>query len=491
MMVPMGCIFGICRTTVLLLVRCIFWFWCGTYAWFVTISKFYTNKNEDSARFLPFMPASEFVRKKEQGISFTLQHSPPTLIVKMARKGKRKSTDVSKSSSGDSKKKDNNPAPSETSLTSSIFGDASANNEGGGSLSTSIFGNLASSGTNDGLFASAEKFQNLSNKRVQQNKEKTKVDSCTILKLSRQEIIEARVTRIKSKETIKITDSVTVDVPETSDIDCLDQREKEQVLRGRIKMFSIQCETIMRENGVVIIRSNDRMIEKELMKSLTTKSSAIEDEICSKLKGKGHAFLASADDSTHFKYSEVASRCLGRLDIRYSMDAQPFNDDKVVSNAFIKPVVNALLGDDAKLVYAGLILSFPGSSDQPWHRDGTALFTDDEFPLDQSLPPYALNVFIPLDDVTSDVGPTEFCVGSHYRKKAIEVMKHIANGNESRANIIGPLLKTGDALIYDYRVCHRGTQNLAKKKTRPMLYLMYSRPWFFEHINFGDERLFD
>jgi len=408
--------------------------------------------------------------------------------VNMARK--RKSRDVSKSSSGDSKKKDNKPAPSSTSLTSSIFGDACAN-EGGGSLSAaSIFGNLASSGTNDGLFASAEKFQKLSKKRVQQNMEKTKIDVCTIPKLSRQEIIDARVTRIKSKETIQITDSVTVDVPETSDIDCLDPQETEQVLRGRIKMFSIQCDTIMRENGVVIVRSNDRMIGKELMKTLTTKSSAIEDDICGKLKEKGHSFLASADNP-NFKYDEVASRCLGRLDIRYNMDAQPFNDDKVVSNAFIKPVVNSLLGDDAKLVYAGLILSFPGSSDQPWHRDGTALFTDAEFSLDQSLPPYALNVFIPLDDVTSDVGPTEFCVGSHYRKKAIEVMKHIENGNESSANIIGPLLKTGDALIYDYRVCHRGTQNLAKKKTRPMLYLMFSRPWFFEHINFGDEKLFD
>jgi ectoine hydroxylase-related dioxygenase (phytanoyl-CoA dioxygenase family) len=173
------------------------------------------------------------------------------------------------------------------------------------------------------------------------------------------------------------------------------------------------------------------------------------------------------------------------------MDTQPFCNDQVISNSFIKPVVQSLLGDDAKLVYAGLILSFPGSADQPWHRDGTALFADNEFPIGQTLPPYALNIFIPLDDVTSDVGPTEFCVGSHIREKAIEVMKEIETGNEAGTTIIGPLLKMGDALIYDYRVCHRGTKNVAKKKTRPMLYLMYSRPWFYEHINFGDETLFD
>jgi len=60
-----------------------------------------------------------------------------------------------------------------------------------------------------------------------------------------------------------------------------------------------------------------------------------------------------------------------------------------------------------------------------------------------------LNVFIPLDDITSDVGPTQFSIGSHTRKRAIEVMKEIQNENESSTTIIGPLLKMGDALIYE------------------------------------------
>ena len=166
------------------------------------------------------------------------------------------------------------------------------------------------------------------------------------------------------------------------------------------------------------------------------------------------------------------------------MNEPPFSEDEVVSNKFIKPVVHSLLGKDAKLVYAGLILSFSLSADQPFHQDGTALFEDNEFPIHQKLPPYALNVFIPLDDVTEELGPTEFCVGSHYREEAIKVMKYLESGDEKSAKVIAPLLKTVDALIYDYRVCHRGTQNLAEK-TRPMLYLMYSRPWFSEFINFS------
>lgn len=172
------------------------------------------------------------------------------------------------------------------------------------------------------------------------------------------------------------------------------------------------------------------------------------------------------------------------------MDCDPFDQDEVKCNKYLMPVVKSLLGKDAELVYAGLILSFPGSADQPWHQDGHQLFSDEEFSVHQSLPPYALNVFIPLDDVDVEVGPTEFCVQSHTRKKAIEIMKKIDKGDETGTNMIGPLLTTGDALIYDYRVCHRGVKNISETKTRPMLYLMYARPWFKEHINFSTEKLF-
>ncbi len=104
------------------------------------------------------------------------------------------------------------------------------------------------------------------------------------------------------------------------------------------------------------------------------------------------------------------TRCLGRLDIQYKMDQEPFNQPKVISNEFPLPIIHSLLGKDAKLIYAGLILSFPNSADQPWHQDGTSLFDDVEFPIETSshLPPYALNIFVPLDDVIAEVGPTEF-----------------------------------------------------------------------------------
>lgn len=137
------------------------------------------------------------------------------------------------------------------------------------------------------------------------------------------------------------------------------------------------------------------------------------------------------------------------------------------------------------------------------------------------LPPYALNVFIPLEDVGEEVGPTEFWVGSHLGDRAREIMQQLSEGGGGQGSngrldeeVFGPCLKWGDALLYDYRICHRGTRNLSSSsssdvvgdggkgttdghddigvggKTRPMLYLMYARPWFQEHLNFGSTRLF-
>ena len=54
---------------------------------------------------------------------------------------------------------------------------------------------------------------------------------------------------------------------------------------------------------------------------------------------------------------------------------------------------------------------------------------------------------------------------------------------------MAPLLELGDALVYDQRTIHRGTANISSE-SRPLLYLLYKRPWYHETINFGEEPLF-
>lgn len=225
----------------------------------------------------------------------------------------------------------------------------------------------------------------------------------------------------------------------------------------------------------------------------------------------------NAENETSFRYHEVASRCIGRIDSRYRMDQHPFNDPRVTSNSVLLPIIRHMLGGEngnAELVYAGLIFSFPGSQCQPWHQDGEPLFPEEDL-LD--VPPYAFNVFIPLDDVDEEVGPTEFIPGTLLSDRAQEIneelvqwamieskwsgagdhkasMRMVLGAEEdewnSKNKVVAPLLRRGDAMIYDYRTCHRGTENLSQTKTRTMLYLMYARPWLKEHLNFGKEKLF-
>lgn len=176
------------------------------------------------------------------------------------------------------------------------------------------------------------------------------------------------------------------------------------------------------------------------------------------------------------------------------------------------PLIYSVLGESAKLVYAGLILSFPGSAKQPWHQDGHPLFPellDAEEPL-ADLPPYALNVFIPLTPIESALGPTEFWVASHKESSLKRVQQVLASqpnndnddddddeifpsltNDDAPTGVVAPTLNKGDILIYDYRICHRGTENVSTTAVRPMLYLMYARPWFAEHVNFGSTELME
>ena len=388
---------------------------------------------------------------------------------------------------------------------------------------SSLFGsgtNVTTSNTND-LFSSsqANKFQQASKGRIIKNQsclntangvKSTKGTQVNPCKEERQIIINKRRKRDLSKSSIDDINSITVSLPalSTSHDSNDDDNDEGEIQNGIMRLFTNQADAIMREKGVLIIKgdesNNTNFFETPLLNSMSLKATQIENDVCDRLRKKGKIWEAQ-DDQQHaeiekncaFQYHEVASRCLGRLDIRYGMNQKPFSNKSVIENKYLLPIMQSLLGKSAKLVYAGLILSFPKSADQPWHQDGTALFDEnDGFSTDMHLPPYALNVFVPLEDITEEIGPTEFHIGSHFGDVAKNIIQPSSSDQTNvqcnkEETAVGPLLKRGDVLVYDYRVCHRGTSNLSLNKTRPMLYLMYARPWFHEHLNFGDEQLFE
>lgn len=241
-----------------------------------------------------------------------------------------------------------------------------------------------------------------------------------------------------------------------------------------------ECINTVMSTGVGLLRS---ILPTSQLDKLLVESRSIETKVTAALETRKVPFLPShsIDDGegTETQFDEVAVRSPARLDIRNIPNI--FTDNVLCPE--LQQVVDGLLGDDNVLTYAGLIHSLPTSTDQPWHQDGLPLFPEASL----ETPCYSLNVFVPLHPVTRSLGPTEFIPGSHVGETS-------ASANEDpdkaalKSGVLAPLPTPGDILIYDYRTIHRGTQNKATE-TRHMLYLMFSRPWFKEHFNFGTEKL--
>jgi ectoine hydroxylase-related dioxygenase (phytanoyl-CoA dioxygenase family) len=139
-----------------------------------------------------------------------------------------------------------------------------------------------------------------------------------------------------------------------------------------------------------------------------------------------------------------------------------------------------LLLDERMVLHAfGAVVSHPGAAAQHVHSDHPPLFRMVGSGIgEMGLPPFAVTVAIPLVDVDEAIGTTRVFVGSHL------------HGEPTRFTPpVDPELRAGDCLLFDYRVFHGGTANTSDRP-RPLLYLVYARPWFFDSVNYkGIDRL--
>ena len=89
---------------------------------------------------------------------------------------------------------------------------------------------------------------------------------------------------------------------------------------------------------------------------------------------------------------------------------------------------------------------------------------------DERLPPFAVVVALPLDDVTPEMGPTEMCPGKKRR---------FYYGWRCDNNALPRLGSTaGTLVIFDYKTLHRGLGNAHPFKERPMVSMVFSRHFF-------------
>jgi ectoine hydroxylase-related dioxygenase (phytanoyl-CoA dioxygenase family) len=164
-------------------------------------------------------------------------------------------------------------------------------------------------------------------------------------------------------------------------------------------------------------------------------------------------------------FRELVDRDGGRRDVRFQLDRYPLSARGLIYNSTVFPIVKALLGGgDICLLYAGVMWAKPNNSaDEPqkWHGDGGHLFHHTH------LPPHCINVFYPLVDLSKENGCTEFVPGSH----------QLGSFDKRRNHQFGLCCKAGGAVLFDYRLKHRGGSNVSKKP-RPVLYLAYAKPFF-------------
>jgi len=139
------------------------------------------------------------------------------------------------------------------------------------------------------------------------------------------------------------------------------------------------------------------------------------------------------------------------------------------------PVVRAILGDDVILIHKGCFMSLPGADTQVYHQDGVHLSTQSQRPC------HAINVFVPLVDLHSRNGPTEFVLGSHV----------LGHEGYDRDFLDTPKPTAGSPLIFDYRLGHRGLGN-SSHYCRPVVYCTYARAAdgkeFRDSANFSRKR---
>lgn len=165
-------------------------------------------------------------------------------------------------------------------------------------------------------------------------------------------------------------------------------------------------------------------------------------------------------------FAEVLKRDGGRVDLRFNSDAAPFDTLLREASAAVRDVATEALGGHATLLYSGVMVARASSEDhQNWHKDGNHENESDD--------PHALTVFVPLQPLTAANGPTEFRLGSHRRR---------ADAKRMRQDGVSVMCDAGDALLFDYRIDHRGLAN-ASDEDRLVFFLAFARMTFRDEKN--------
>ncbi len=226
-----------------------------------------------------------------------------------------------------------------------------------------------------------------------------------------------------------------------------------------------------------------------------------------------------------FLFREIASRSKQRFDLLIGKESQLYQlvqDQVLAGQSEIPGILRKLfVGDenhgdkeekdgDSDVEWEmdlSVVYSKPGANHQGWHADGGHTEGDsdagwDEGAINNALAaPYAICLFVPLIDLNHTVGFTQFWPGSHKHRELVgfgpfaEVAKATWDGT----------VRSGEAIVYDYRLLHRGMPNFSKGAAaassadekvvyshpyRAVLQLLCRKAWYKERNNYGTKSIY-
>ena len=88
-------------------------------------------------------------------------------------------------------------------------------------------------------------------------------------------------------------------------------------------------------------------------------------------------------------------------------------------------------------------------------------------------------MFLPIADINADVGPTEFALGTHHRGRSLPELE----GAGVSPEVVAAAVPAGAAVLFDYRLWHRGLPNRQAHAHRHVLYAVVAKPWWRDHRN--------
>ena len=178
-----------------------------------------------------------------------------------------------------------------------------------------------------------------------------------------------------------------------------------------------------------------------------------------------------------------------RISFGYDATEHPAVADaiqQVAHHPILQPILQQVLGDiDPASTEITTISQSYGAPPQAWHSDtkeeGNAL----KFARTYS---HSYSLFLPLQDTTGAMGPTDVCPGTHYCANDLsQVCEHDGIGQGLHMAYPNRIFQAGDAALLNQHVWHRGAAHRARDEPdRVVLILSFiARPRWLEE---GDTR---